>query len=130
MKTKPGIFDKAKIRLQHEIENLPVMRFNPDDWKKKLNLDSLIVMADLSLPVKVDSAITTIDSTEKRWQRFYRNFHPDNDLEQIKNKFANLDPQTIRTVPELLNTLQQVQEAQIQELAVIPARKNNETPLS
>jgi uncharacterized protein (TIGR03545 family) len=112
MKTKPGIFDKAKIRLQHEIENLPVMRFNPDDWKKKLNLDSLIVMGDLSLPVKVDSAITTIDSTEKRWQRFYRNFHPENDLEQIKNKFANLDPQTIRTVPELLNTLQQVQEAQ------------------
>jgi uncharacterized protein (TIGR03545 family) len=111
-KTQPGIFDKAKARLQNEIENLPVMQFNPDDWKKKLNLDSLIVMADLSLPGKIDSAITVIDSTEKRWQRFYSTFQPEKDLEEIKNKFADLDPKAIRTVPELVNTLQQVQEAE------------------
>ena len=111
VKKKPGLFDKAKTQLENQIVNLPVMRFNPDDWKKKLNLDSLIVMADLSFPAKVDSAITEIDGTEKRWQRFYENFHPETEIEQIKKNFANLDPQTIRTVPELVNTLQQVEEA-------------------
>ena len=111
VKKKPGLFEKVKMQLINQINQLPVMRFNPDDWKRKLNLDSLIVMADLSLPAKVDSAITEIDATEKRWQRFYDNFHPEKEIEQIKNNFANLDPQTIRTVPELMNALQQVQEA-------------------
>ncbi|MFC1569161.1 TIGR03545 family protein [bacterium] len=110
-KTKPGIFDKAKEKLSGEINSLPVLQFNPDQWKQKLNLDSLIVMSELTMPQQLDSAKTDIVSTSKNWELFYERFQPEADLEKIKNDFKDLDPNDIKTIPELTSTLKRVQDA-------------------
>jgi len=109
---KPGVFDKAKKELNHEIDKLPVMQFNPDQWKQKLNLDSLIVMTELTMPQKLDSARTDIINTSESWETFYQTFQPEEDLEKIKADFKDLDPKKINTIQELTSTLKRVQAAQ------------------
>jgi len=111
-KTKPDVIDKVKHRLNKEIDKLPVMNFNLDAIKRKLNLDSLIVMADLKMVKRLDSAKTDIIQTSKKWEAFYRDFHPDEDLKKIRADFANIDPKQIKTIPELISTLEKVKSAQ------------------
>ncbi|MBN1349801.1 hypothetical protein JXJ21_10360, partial [candidate division KSB1 bacterium] len=41
-KTEPDAFDKMKAQLNQEIDRLPIMNFDLDNIKRKLNLDSLI----------------------------------------------------------------------------------------
>lgn len=111
-KSKPGEFDKVRNKMASEIDQLPVMQFNPDQWKQKLNLDSLIVLADLTLPGHLDSAKTEIIKTAAGWEHFFNTFQPDADLEKIKNDFKDLDPQSINSVQELTSTIRRVQDAQ------------------
>jgi len=111
-KRRKGLFDKAKTQLSAEIDNLPVMQFQPDQWKKKLNLDSLIVMSELTMPKQLDTVKNDILSVSRDWEAFYERFQPEKDLEKIKNDFKDLDPNSIKTIPELMTALKQVQEAQ------------------
>lgn len=120
-KKKSGPFDKLKNRLKKDIENLPVMQFNLDQIKKKLNLDSLVVMTELKTPEKLDSAKHDILVINDRWVSFFKTFHPEEDLEKIKKEFQGVEPKKINTIPELITTLEKVQSAhkklnQIQEM--------------
>jgi len=108
---EPDVFDKIKDNLKQEIERLPVMNFDLDNIKRKLNLDSLIVMADLKIVSRVDSAKTDISVTTEKWETFYKGFHPDDDLKKIKSDFSTVDPKQIKTLPELLSTLDKVKSA-------------------
>ena len=108
---KPGVLDKARANLTEEVNKLPVMNFDMDRIRKNLNLDSLIVLADLTLPRKLDSAQTQIQATGATWDAFFSTFHPDEDLEQIRDTFSQIDAAKIRTVPELVTTLDQAKKS-------------------
>ncbi|MBN1781167.1 TIGR03545 family protein [bacterium] len=110
-KSKPGVFDKARDKMAAEVQNLPVMQFRPEAWKRQLNLDSLVVLSELTMPARLDSAKADIVSTAADWESFYQGFHPDDDLEKIRNDFKDLDPKKIKSIPELTETLGRVQTA-------------------
>ncbi|MBN1350802.1 TIGR03545 family protein, partial [candidate division KSB1 bacterium] len=74
-------------------------------------LDSLIVMADLKIVNRVDSAKHDITQTADIWNEFYKGFHPDNDIKKIKEDFLSIDPKQINTLPEVMSTLDRVKSA-------------------
>lgn len=111
-KDKPDAFDKIKAQLNREIDKLPLMNFDLDNIKRKLNLDSLIVMADLKMVGRIDSAKTDITTTAVRWEAFYKDFRPDQDLKKIRSDFSTIEPRRIKTLPELLSTLEKVKSTQ------------------
>lgn len=108
---KPDVFDKARSRLASELQNLPVMDFDPDRLKKSLNLDSLIVMAELTMPRKLDSSRADVLQTSKNWETFFREFKPEADLQRIRTTIQQIDPKAIRNVPELAAALEKAQSA-------------------
>jgi len=110
-KTEPDALDKMQAKLKDEIAQLPVMNFDLERIKSKLNLDSLLVMADLQIVNRVDSARTDLNQTADRWSAFYKGFHPDEELSKIKTDFADLDPKQIKTLPEVLSTLDKIKTA-------------------
>ena len=108
---EPDAIDKMKANLKHEIDALPVMNFDLDNIKQKLNLDSLIVMADLRIVTRLDSTKDDITGMAKSWDAFYKGFKPDDDLIKIKADFADLNPKEINTLPELVTTLDKLKSA-------------------
>jgi len=108
---EPGALDKAREKLMREVRNLPVMHFDARALKEKLNLDTLIVMAELSMPRKLDSAQTDILATSGDWENFFQAFRPDDDLKEIRDTFTQIDPAAIGSVPELLDVLDRAQSA-------------------
>jgi len=125
---KPGPFYKAKGYLNHEIDKLPVMQFDTDRFKKKLNLDSLIVMAELKIPSRLDSVRGDITQTSDKWETFYKTFHPEEDLEKIKKDFKTVEPEKINTIQELIDALEKVQSAhkKLREIGDVVKTKHQE----
>ncbi len=111
-KDKPGLFDKVKAKLDHRIDQLPVMQFDMSQVKRKMNLDSLFVLVDLKMVGRIDSVKTDIQKTSGKWDNFYRSFQPEEDLKSIRAEFASIEPEKIKTLPELYSALKKVQSAQ------------------
>ena len=109
---KPGVLDRVKDRLTSEIKMLPVMHFDAESIKRKINVDSLIAEADLRIVDRVDSVKTDVIQTAERWEDFYQNFHPEDDLQKIRADFTGVDLKQIKTVPELVSVYEKVQSAQ------------------
>ena len=108
---EPGALDKAKTALTREIERLPVMNFDLDQIKKHLNLDSLIVMADLRIVSQLDSVKKDVSGTVEKWQQFQSTFHPDQELQSIKADITSIDPKAIKDIPTLVSTLEKVKKS-------------------
>ncbi len=125
---KPGVFDKVKAHLTQEIKQLPVFRFDPEALKQKIHVDSLMTMVDLKIVHRLDSVKKDITSTADKWQVFYRGFHPDEDLERIRDDFTGIDVQNIKTVPEAIAALEKVKSAQqtLSSLSETVDRKHQE----
>ncbi len=109
IETGPSMLDKVKAKLQMEIDQLPVMRFDAKTLKRKVNVDSLIVVTDLKVVDRVDSVKKDVIQTAEEWEIFYEEFHPEEDLQKIRADFTGLDPKQIQTVSELLAVLEKVQ---------------------
>jgi uncharacterized protein (TIGR03545 family) len=109
---KPGTFDKIKDRLISEVEQLPVMRFDPKALQRSVNIDSLIALTDLKLVERIDSVKVDVIQTAEKWEDFYEGFRPEEDLKKIRADFDGVDPKQIKTVPELVSVLEKVQSAQ------------------
>jgi uncharacterized protein (TIGR03545 family) len=109
---KPDFLDKIKARLKNEVEAMPVMKFDPDAFKKKLNLDSLIAIAGIRTPGKVDSLKQDATLAVARWDGIVKTFHPDEDLKKIQSDFQGLEPQKIKTVPEALALVDKARSSQ------------------
>ena len=108
---KQDLFDKTKAKLTAEIQNLPVMDFDPARLKKSLNLDSLIAMAELTMPQKLDSSKADVIETTQNWEKFFKDFQPEEDLQKIRTTIQQIDPQKIKTIPELASALEKVQSS-------------------
>ncbi|MBN2012287.1 TIGR03545 family protein [candidate division KSB1 bacterium] len=111
VKTEPGAVDKAQAALTKEIDKLPVMNFDLDKIKRKLNLDSLIVMADLQIVTRLDSVKKDVTATSDKWQKFYTTFKPDDDLKRIQTEITSIDVNAIRDVPTLVATVDKVNKS-------------------
>lgn len=116
--SQPGLLDKAKDRLTDEVNQLPVMDFDFNSMKKNLNLDSLIVLTDLTMPGKLDSAQTQIKQTSEDWDNFFKSFKPDEDLKDIQNTFSQIEPAKIKTVPQLMTTLNEARSARTKLISI------------
>ncbi|MBN1895250.1 TIGR03545 family protein [bacterium] len=110
--SRPGPFDKLKAQMAERVAKLPVLQFDPSSIKRKLNLDSLIAVADLKMPARLDSSKHRVMAVSADWENFYKGFRPDNDLEKIRNDFNSIDPGKLKTVPELMSALDKVQAGQ------------------
>ncbi|MBN2030617.1 TIGR03545 family protein [bacterium] len=109
---EPGMLDHLKDQLQREIDQLPVMQLSSSDLTQKLNVDSLVQMADLKVLDRVDSLKTDLNQTSDEWNRFLSDFHPEEELKMIRDNITSIDPKGIKTVPELVAALGKVQSAQ------------------
>jgi uncharacterized protein (TIGR03545 family) len=109
---KPDFLDKIKAKLKYDIATMPVMKFDPKLFKQKLNLDSLIVTADLKTAQNIDSVKKDAAATVLRWDAFYKTFHPDEDLRKVQADFQGVDPKKIKTIPDALVLVEKVRSAQ------------------
>lgn len=109
---KPGPFEKIKDRMMLEVEQLPVMRFDPRAFQSRMNVDSLIALTDLKLVERIDSVKGDVIQTAEKWVDFYEGFRPEEDLKKIRADFDGVDPKQIKTIPELVSVLEKVQSAQ------------------
>ena len=110
--SKPGPFDKLKAQMMDRVAKLPVLQFDPSSIKRKLNLYSLIAVAGLKMPARLDSSKQQVLAVSADWENFYKGFRPENDLEKIRNDFNAIDPEKLKTVPELMSALDKVQAGQ------------------
>jgi uncharacterized protein (TIGR03545 family) len=111
-KKQPEIFDKIKRKLNHQIDQLPLMQFDLSQVKRKMNLDSLFALVDLKMVDRIDSLKADINQTSKKWNDFYQSFKPEEDLKSIRAEFASIEPEKIKTMSELYTALKKVQSAQ------------------
>jgi uncharacterized protein (TIGR03545 family) len=109
---KPDFLDRIRARLKNEVDLMPVMKFDPAAFKKKLNLDSLIAAAGIRTPQRVDSVKKDAEAAAARWDGFSRSFRPDEDLKKIRSDFQGIDPQKIKTIPEALDLIEKAKTAQ------------------
>ena len=107
----PTLLDKMNQKLTEEIEQLPIIHFDPNALKDKINVDSLIVLADLQIVHHADSVQDDIIRTTGKWETFYTAFHPEEDLRKIREDFIHIDIKKIKTLPELLLFQEKVQSA-------------------
>ena len=110
--SEPGVVEKVKAKLVGEMEKLPVMTFDVDALKRKIDVDSLVVPAELKTPGRVDSARTNLLRTAEAWEAFYRDFHPEEELRRIRTDLERIDVKSIKTLPEVLSTLERLRETQ------------------
>ncbi len=110
--SEPGMLDKIKDHLQREIDRLPVMQFTSSDLIQKLNVDSLVQMVDLKLVDRVDSTKEDLVQTSDKWNRFLKDFHPEEDLKKVQDDMDTIDPKGIKTMQELIVALEKVQSVQ------------------
>jgi len=115
---QPGMLDKVKDQLQREIDQLPVMELSSGDLTQKLNVDSLVQLADLKVVDRVDSMKSELVQMSDEWDQFLNDFHPDEDLKNIKDNITSIDPKEINTIPDLIIALEKVQSTRttMQEL--------------
>jgi uncharacterized protein (TIGR03545 family) len=109
---KPDYLDKIKTRLKNEVDLLPIMKFDPAAFKKKLNLDSLIAIAAIRTPQRVDSVKKDAMAAAARWDGYTKTFRPDEDLKKIQSDFQGIDPQKVKTIPEALELVEKARTAQ------------------
>ncbi len=105
-KESPGLFDTIGAKLEAEIDKLPVMSFDVDAITRNLNLDSLIVLADLKMVDRVDSAKTDILATAEKWREFYDDFDPEQELQEIRADIESINPADITNVLTIARTLE------------------------
>jgi uncharacterized protein (TIGR03545 family)/uncharacterized protein (TIGR03546 family) len=101
--------DKVKAKIRSEIETMPVVRFDLDRLKRNFNADSLVAIAGLWLPARLDSVKTDAAATASGWDAFFKTFHPEDDLAKVRDGLKDLDPKQIKTMTELLSALNTVQ---------------------
>jgi len=106
---QPDFLDKVKAKIKSEIETMPVVRFDLGKLKRSFNADSLVAIAGLRLPGRLDSVRLDAAAAAADWDAFFKTFHPDDDLVKVRDEIKNVDPKQIKTVPELLSTLNTVQ---------------------
>jgi uncharacterized protein (TIGR03545 family) len=109
---KPDFLDKVRARFQDDIQRMPVMRFDPKLFSRKLNLDSLVVLADLKTVGRMDSLKTDASAAVSRWESFSKTFRPDADLKRIQADFKDLDPRSVKTLPEVIALWEKARSAQ------------------
>lgn len=107
-----GMLDKLKDQLQKEVDQLPVMQISSRDLTQKLNVDSLVQMADLKIIGRVDSLKEDLKQTSDQWDRLLNDFHPEDDLKKIQSDMAGIDPKAIKTIPDLIAALGMVRSTQ------------------
>ena len=76
-----------------------------------MNLDSLFALVDLKMVDRIDSVKKDINQTSKKWDVFYQSFQPEEDLKSIRAEFAAVEPEKIKTLPELYAALKKIQSA-------------------
>lgn len=111
-KKKPGFFDRVKARLAREIETMPIIQWDPKQFKQKLNLDSVLALVPLTTVEKIDSAKQDAQATLERWRDFQQTFRPEAELKKIQMDFQELDPRKINTVEELVSWVNKTKSAQ------------------
>lgn len=109
--SKPGPLDKAKEKMIAQVSNLPVMRFDPNALKQKLNLDSLVVFSELKMPAHLDSSKKEITAIASNWETFYKTFQPEADIRKIKDDINSIDPNKLKTVPDIVVALDKIQKS-------------------
>lgn len=128
--SRPGPLDRIKARLQADIASMPVFTFDLSRIRKNINVDSLVPIAGLRMPGRLDSVKTAAVQTAAGWDAFFQTFKPDSDLARIRNDFKNVDPRQVKTVPELLVLLEKIQSAQKDVQAISDTARGRYTQLT
>lgn len=106
---EPDFLDKVKSKIKSEIETMPLVRFDLGRLKRNFNADSLVAITGLRLPAHLDSVKTDAMATASGWDVFFNTFHPEDDLAKVRSDLKDINPKQIKTLSELLSTLNTVQ---------------------
>jgi uncharacterized protein (TIGR03545 family) len=110
-KDRSDFLDGIKEKIRVDVASMPVLNFNPLVFRKKLNIDSLVAMADLKTPRRIDSLRMEGKAAVASWESFQSRFKPDEDLRRIKADFEGVEPRKIRTVQEGLELVEKARLA-------------------
>ncbi len=103
--------DKVKAGIKSEIETMPVVRLDLDKLRRSFNVDSLVAIAGLKLPARLDSVKTEAAAAALEWDAFFTSFHPEDDLAEVRDNMKDMDPKQIKTTTELLSALNTVRHS-------------------
>lgn len=99
-KIRSDFIDRVRADIRNDVEALPVMRFDPALFKRRLNVDSLIALSGIRSVHRVDSVRQEGIAAAAGWAAFQKSFRPDAELQRIRDDFEGVDPRGIKTVQE------------------------------
>jgi len=100
---KPGFVAKTIQRLQDQVSEAPA--WNLDQYKSKINVDSLLKFLQIDSPEKIDSLQNQLGQMYTQWQDTLTQFDPVDDIRQMESKLKSIQPQQIKTINELQSAL-------------------------
>jgi len=106
--TKPNIITKTIDRLQAQAAEAPV--WNLAEYGKKVNVDSILKILDLSSPKKIDSLQTQLTARYAYWDSTFAAVKWKQDLTFLESRIAALKPDEIKTIDGLQTALSSVQQ--------------------
>lgn len=99
----PGWVEKSRQSLTRQIASAPVL--NLGSLKQKINVDSLIALADIQSIARIDQFKLQTDSTYKKWDADLKAFNIKEKLKPVQQRVQELTSQKISGLQDLVATL-------------------------
>lgn len=106
------ILSRTQARLTEQVANLPVMAWNLESLRRKVNVDSLMERADLRTPARLDSAKQEAMRTSEKWREVLRDFRVEEEIGALGTEIDAIDVKRLNTAAEVLDAAQRLKSLQ------------------
>jgi len=107
--SKPGFFSKTMQKLENDVSRAPA--WNLGQYKRKVNVDSLVVLLDLQSPQKIDSLKKDLQTKYAHWDSVFTNVQFDQDYRTLEAGIKSMNPAEIKTLDGLQTALNTINKA-------------------
>ncbi|MBN2016846.1 MAG: TIGR03545 family protein [Candidatus Cloacimonetes bacterium] len=97
-KESPKFIKDIELGIKDEMKQMPVL--NLDQFNKDFNVDSLMAMADMKTPQKVDSLILLYEQKYDEWEKRIEDLPDQEDVKELEAQVKSLDINNIKTVQD------------------------------
>ena len=107
---KSTFLTKTILRLQEKLSEAPA--WNLDDYAQKVNVDSILKILNVQSPEKIDSLQNSLVESYQNWSEQLDRKRWQNKFNEIEEKVKSLEPEEIKDISSLQNSVQTVQQLQ------------------
>lgn len=97
--TKPNFITKTIDRLEADIAAAPAWQL--DDFSKKVNVDSILKILNITSPQKIDSLQQNLTVTYNYWDSTFAAVNWEKDLTYLKSRVTAINPDQLQTLDGL-----------------------------